>query len=376
MRFLHITPAYPPYPSGMGHAAHEAAEGLASRGHEVHVATLADHSSLPMGDQGGTVMVHRLWSFPRYSHIAGLPWKLWSLVREPWDAVLLHMPFFGAQELLTVALLLGCKTKRLVIYYHMVFVSSGFVSFVGRISRTFFMPILFRKADAIMIASRSYAETSWLKKSWNIVEPKLIINPFGVDTERFAPKPDPAQIMKHICFVGGLDRPHYFKGLSVLLEALAGLKDRNDWVLDIVGDGDLRASYEAQARELAIHDRVNFLGRHVGELAEVFQRAYMHVVPSLDRSEAFGLVVLEAQSCGVPSIVSDLPGVRDAIQPEQTGIRVPVNNPAALRDALARLLQKPSLRNDMGNAARWRILAGFTWKRHLDVLEQTLCQKS
>jgi glycosyltransferase involved in cell wall biosynthesis len=373
MRFLHLATVYPPYPAGMSHAAKEAAEGLARRGHQVVVATLP----LPGGPGAGVfqengVEVRRLSAFPRYG-LAGWPWPLWKMLREPWDGVLVHVPFFGAQDMLALALRFGLRPKRLAVYYHMDIAASGFVRMVAEVSRRLSLPVLLKKADVVLAASKSYAETSWLRDQWARVEPKLRIVPFGVDVERFTPAPSADDTRKRIVFVGGLDRPHYFKGLAVLLGALAGVAGRDDWSLEVVGDGELRPEYEAQAARLGIAPRVRFAGRcPPAALPDCYRGAYVHVLPSLDRSEAFGLVVLEAQSCGVPSIVSDLPGVREAVEAPATGLLVPPGDVGALRTALVRLLDDPSLQHAMGQAARARAVAGYTWERHLDALEKAL----
>ena len=74
-------------------------------------------------------------------------------------------------------------------------------------------------------------------------------------------------------FVGALDRAHYFKGLPQLLEALQELRE-HDWHLTVVGDGDLRAVYGAQARDALIADRVTFVG-HISsdDLPRVYAQA-------------------------------------------------------------------------------------------------------
>ncbi len=375
MRFLHIAPVYPPYPSGMGHAARAAAEGLVKLGHQVTVVTLAlSNESKPGSSVENGVEIHRLAAWPRYG-LAGWPKDLWSILHQSWDGVLLHAPFFGAQEMVLLAKILGWCPKKLVIYYHMDVVSHGWVAFVAWLSRVFVIPLLVRAADTVMASSKSYAETSWLADHWHTTLKKLVINPFGVDTNKFTPPtlhPSLPHSPKTILFVGGLDRPHYFKGLSVLLQAMSIIKHRSDWQLEIIGDGDLRAEYERQSQHLGLTDRVKFLGRQADGLTAAYARAYLHVLPSLDRSEAFGLVVLEAQSSGVPSIVSDLPGVREAIDPNQTGLLVEPGNIIKLQEAIVRLLDDASLHSQMSAASRARVITSYTWDAHCHKIESAM----
>jgi rhamnosyl/mannosyltransferase len=90
------------------------------------------------------------------------------------------------------------------------------------------------------------------------------------------------------------------------------------------------------------------------------------VLPSLDRSETFGVVQLEAMASGVPVIASDLPtGVREVGLPDRTCLLVKPGDPLALREAMRRLLTDPSLAEAMGEQARCRFQAEFTQDRML-----------
>ena len=114
-------------------------------------------------------------------------------------------------------------------------------------------------------------------------------------------------------------------------------------------------SAREQARELGVGHRVLFLGNVPdGKLPDVYRQASFHVLPSVDRSEAFGLVTLEAAASGIPSIVSDLPGVRTVVASEETGLLVPPGDVPALELALDRLFADPALTEALGAAARRR----------------------
>jgi len=173
-----------------------------------------------------------------------------------------------------------------------------------------------------------------------------------------------------LLFLGALDRHHYFKGLNVLLQAMARLRDRTDWRLTVAGDGDLKPMYEAMARERGLDDRVIFAGR-VGdeEKARLYAEADVFVFPSIDRSEAFGLVALEAQASGTPVIASNLDGVRSVVKDEETGRLVPPKDDVALAAAIAWMIEHPNEREAMGECARRRVEAVFSWDRHMTALE-------
>lgn len=371
MRIALVTPVYPPYRAGMAHVVFEEAVRLSARGHEVHVVTLSRHRSVVRDEHG--VTIHRLRADIPYGK-AGWSWELWRWFREvPVDVVHLHAPFFGCQEQMA---LWFPKTIPLVTTYHMDIVAHGFVKAVAALSRAFFLPRLVRRADRIVVASRDYAASSWLQPYLKRLESKLVEVPFGIDLERFRPRARRTTNdvrYTNVLFVGALDRHHYFKGLSQLMEALAGLREL-DWHLTVVGDGDLRTLYEAQCLDASINDRVTFEGSVADEvLPQMYAAADVFVLPSVDRSEAFGLVALEAQASGVPAIVSDLPGVRTVIVPEETGLLVSPGNAVALRKALRTLIEDAPRRKVMSVNARENARR-YSWDAHVGILEHVYAE--
>lgn len=131
----------------------------------------------------------------------------------------------------------------------------------------------------------------------------------------------------------------------------------------VVGDGPERANLERLTTELDLHDRVTFAGRlPPAEAQAQARRAAVFVLPSVD--EAFGVAYVEAMAGGVPAI-----GCRGEPGPEEIaaaggGIRlVPPGEPEALAAELRALLDEPSWRRELGDAARATVEAHFTWER-------------
>jgi glycosyltransferase involved in cell wall biosynthesis len=193
--------------------------------------------------------------------------------------------------------------------------------------------------------------------------------PFGIDLDGFALRigeVDQVQELRRrhgeriILFLGVL---RYYKGLDVLIRAMARVTGR----LLIAGRGPKRADLEALTRELGLADRVTFLG----EVSESERRLLLHAcdvfaLPSIDRSEAFGIAQLEAMACGKPVVSSDLPtGVRLVNQDGVTGMLVLPGNPDALAGALNTLLEDDALRTGLGKAARLRVEQEFTAERRI-----------
>jgi len=153
-----------------------------------------------------------------------------------------------------------------------------------------------------------------------------------------------------ILFVGRLVEK---KGLAVLLDALRLLPADRSWTLDVVGDGPLRPALEAAARGLA----VRFLGQQGREqLYGLYAEVEVVAVPSVPAAsgdqDGLPLVLLEAMGAGAALVGSDLPGINEAVIDGVSGVLVPHSDPAALADALGRVLGDENMRQRLGEQAR------------------------
>lgn len=360
MRIAIITPVYPPYSGGMGTLARDHAEMLARAGHDVTVLTPRKRSGLA---ETPGVFVRGLRPLCTYGNAALLPQLFFAL--DDFDVVHLHYPFLGAAEFVLWWKALAPRRTRLVVTYHMDLVGTGWLSRFFRAYSRRILPDLAEQADKITVTSNDYAQSSLLAKLPARVLKKIVVLPPSVPNGRFSPnaKEDflPMRLERNpkertVLFVGGLDRAHYFKGVPVLLRAFLRLRSRSPEpkaVLIIVGDGNLRPMYERLAASLGIRDRVIFLGKVLDEeLPAAYRLADVVVLPSVDRSEAFGIVLLEAMASGRPIIASNLPGVRTLVAAGKNGLLVPPGDDDALAVAMFSLLTKRSLVQKMGQASR------------------------
>ncbi|MDO8599399.1 MAG: glycosyltransferase family 4 protein [bacterium] len=403
MRIAHVVSTYPPYRGGQGNVAREIAERTAAQGREVVVVTprrrIMNHESRIMDRDRSHDSLFRIhYSSPRlrFGNAAWCPSIARTLEDLRPDVVHFHWPFIGGLVPVLRWRMRDAR-RRLVVQYHMDLIADGWrgAVFAGYQRRA--LPQLLAHADRVVASSLDYAQHGALAPFVDVPGERLVEIPLGVDVERFMPLPivppthplplplrtrgrdlpeGGVETEKHFShsrvegeregvemvalFVGGLDRAHAFKGLTVLLDAIART---SNVYLRVVGDGDLRSVYEQQTRALGIADRVEFLGSVPdSDLPSVYQNAGVLVLPSTARSEAFGVVLLEAMSSGLPVITSDLPGVRTVVDHGRTGYLVPINDPGALAERILALAADPKRVARMGTMGRARVLERYQWE--------------
>ncbi|MCL5946658.1 MAG: glycosyltransferase, partial [Chloroflexi bacterium] len=168
---------------------------------------------------------------------------------------------------------------------------------------------------------------------------------------------------------GALDTAHYFKGVPVLLEALARLDGETVRGV-IVGRGDLLPQLRERARYLGLAERVVFATDvDDQELPLYYRGSDVTVLPSLTQGEAFGVVLLESLACGTPVVASDIPGVRSVVRDTGGGMLVPAGDVEALAKRLGQLLSEESLRLEMRKRGLACVRECYTWSHVLDRLE-------
>lgn len=220
-----------------------------------------------------------------------------------------------------------------------------------------------RQADAI--ASTSHAMAHQVRRLLPGCG-DIAITPFGIDVERFAPRPQ-----AHTGLVIGTVKtlaPKY--GIDVLLRAFALLLqpgEREGLSLVIVGGGPQRAELEALAAELGIAPKVRFVGAIAhGEVPQWLNRMDVYVAASRLDSESFGVAVLEASACELPVVVSSVGGLPEVVADGQTGLVVPRDDAPALAHALARLVDTPGERRRLGEAGRRHVIDHYEWQVSVD----------
>jgi glycosyltransferase involved in cell wall biosynthesis len=196
----------------------------------------------------------------------------------------------------------------------------------------------------------------------------------GIDPENDAAPQDQAAARRQLGLplgdaqiIGGVGRLDAVKGFDVLLEAIALLRPQHpNLTLALAGDGPVRHALQQQAARLGIADRVHFLG-FCKDVRQVYAALDIFAMPS--RCEALPYALLEAMTAQLPAVASRIGGVPEVILPGQTGLLIPVGDSHALAAALASLLINRDLRQQMGRAARERIIHYFSER---EMIAQTL----
>ena len=342
MKIAQIVCAYPPYSGGIGSSAQKI-QNILSPVHDSTVFTIKNKDDFSAEEN-----VVRLSSKLRLGHGAVL-WPLLKILKK-YDYIYLHYPFFGTSFLIYLFKIINPQ-KKIIIHYHMEVKHSNILYQILSWPEKIIRSSLLRKAEAIITASQDYIKNTSLKNFYQKNSSKFKEIPFSIDTNVFKPLVDQKK-SKTILFVGGLDKAHYFKGVDVLIKALAQIKDLN-WDLKIVGEGDLKADFFKLASDLKIINRTKFLGRLSSEeLVRTYQSARTLVLPSINSNEAFGIVLIEALACGVPVIASRLPGVKSVFEDQISGLLVSPASISDLRDKIKVILEDETSYQRMSAEAR------------------------
>ena len=204
----------------------------------------------------------------------------------------------------------------------------GKLGFFDRVRARFAM----KRAEMILPVSNALKEAI---EAYGIRNEFQVV-PNAVNTEMFYPPSHRNQSgnKKRILMVANLVP---IKGIPYLLQALAQIKrKREDFVLDIVGDGVKRVEYEELTKELGIEDMVHFHGYKLKEeVAELMRSCDFLILPSL--CETFGAVIIEALATGKPVVASDVGGIKEIIN-EDLGILVPPGDIKELQRAIEFML--------------------------------------
>jgi glycosyltransferase involved in cell wall biosynthesis len=194
------------------------------------------------------------------------------------------------------------------------------------------------------------------------VRPGAILSiPTGIDLDRFRPCPAPEAraalgLPAQGPLIGIVATLRSWKGHRFLLEAFAGLPDRNARLV-VVGDGPQRGALEALAKALAIADRVRFPGNQA-DVVPWLCAFDVFCLPST-ANEGVPQALMQAMACGIPVVTTPVGSIAEIVQDGMTGLLVAPGDAAALRGAIEKVLGDGGLRARLGAQAREAALQRF-----------------
>lgn len=378
MRVLHLGKFFPPFAGGMEYFLADLLPAL--RDQDIQVAALVhDHrkhrlAQHPTSD-GDEPKVYRVPCYGRLLYAPISPsFPLWlTRILRDWkpDLLHLHLPNTSAFWALLIP---AARRVPWVIHWHSDVVPSRLDRRLA-LAYGLYRPWenrLLAGSSAIIATSPPYCASSPSLQSW---KEKCHIIPLGLNAERIA---EPQADIRHsverwwgeqslrLLTVGRLT---YYKGHEVLIQAVAAVPEAR---LLIVGEGQYRPRLEALIRCLGLEGRVRLMGlRSEAELYALFASCDVFCLPSLERTEAFGLVLLEAMRFEKPVVASDIvgSGVGWVVQQAGHGLLVKPGDVEGLAAALMELKAAPQQRQRLGRLGRRSLSRDFHIRA---IAEQTM----
>jgi len=355
MKIFQINKFYYPYIGGIEKAVQEIAEGVKDKAEvKVLVCQPRGKTKIELINRVKVIKSGSIGTF--FSMPVSLRFFFWFKEFSTWSDVFhLHLPF----PLGVIAALLtpSIFKKKVVCTFHSEIIKQQFFL-------PFYKPLLkkfLRKVNEIIVTSPNLLNSSKILEEFR---KKCIVVPLGIDPDEFELTNGIKKIKEKIkeiypgnliLFVGRLS---YYKGLPYLLTAMQKINAH----LFIIGEGKLKKYLLNLAYKNLKLKNVTFLGKiSQKEMIAFYHVCDIFVLPSIERTEAFGLVLLEAMACGKPVVSTNLAtGVPFVNLHEKTGLVVPPRDPEALAQAINKLLNEPILREKYGKNGEERVEKEFT----------------
>ena len=364
MRVLHIGKFYPPVAGGIESALAELARAQTALDLDVTALVHAPPGTRQSRSRDdGRVAVREVGCWGQWLYAPVSPAFPRELARaidgfRP-DVLHLHVPNTSA-----FCALLAPAARRVpwVVHWHADIPLDG-GSRALRMAYPLYRPwetALLHHAHAIVATSAPYRDASAPLAPWRAKTHVIPLGLAAVTTVAAPRRAAPPWWPRDHLRVLAVGRLSHYKGFEILLDALRHLPRVS---LLLIGGGERADALRAQVRADGLADRVQLAG-HVDDatLRQAYADADVFCLPSLDRAEAFGMVLLEAMRAGLPAVASAIPGsgVGYVVDDGVTGLLAPPGDERALAAALGRYADDPALRRQHGDAGRARWRATFT----------------
>ncbi len=367
---------YPTF-GGSGVVATEVGLALARRGHRVHLLSYDVPSRLDRFVENLVFHEVATRSYPLLddgAYTLSLASKIVEVSRyEGLDLLHVHYAVPHATSAYLARQILGPGSPRIVTTLH-----GTDITLVG--SDPSFLPITrfsIMESDGVTTPS-SYLRAATYDRLDVPPTVGIEVIPNFVDTDRYAPgprRPLDELVGSAVLPAGGPERPAVLvhvsnfrplKKVDDVVRIFAEVQRVRPAVLLLVGDGPERSRVEALARQLGLHHAVVFVGKMLS-FVELLRASDVFLMPS--ESESFGLAALEALSCGVPVVASDVGGIPEVVTDGEVGYLARVGDVAVMADRVLRILGDADLRARLSHAGRARALAHFGLQPAIDRYE-------
>lgn len=339
MKILHIGKYYPPYFGGIEKVNFDLVESLNNLGYKTDELCFNHQPKSTIENRGYNIFRTSILKAAFSSPLSVSIFRKLREIYKDYDIIHLHVPNpMGALALQSVPF-----KGKIIIHWHSDIINQ-------KILKKFYKPFqdrLLKRADQIIVTSPNYLEASDDLRPY---QNKCTVIPIGISNSEFVVNVtfgnELKERYKNKKVIFSIGRLIYYKGFEYLVEAAKSLPD--NYIVLIGGTGILADKLQNQISENNLQKKVTLLGNipfvHLGEY---YKRADLYCLPSTERSEAFGVVLIEAMSFGCPIVYTNIPGsgVPWVNVDNETGISVEPKNAKELSNAIIKILNDETLRN-------------------------------
>lgn len=370
MKAVVVTPYYLPKMGGLEVFAHQLNVALKTRKNwEIVVVTSNHLGRQTVREEMDGMVVYRLGTWFKFSNTPLNP--LWPFMmrrlfrQEKPDVIMAHTPVPSLAD----SARLAAGKRPFVVLYHAATLLKGDSVIFDTIARLYqrYERALFRRADLICAVSE------FVKQQFPTqFQSKAVVVPNAVWERQIVMREQPKH--PNFLFVGSLDKTHGWKGLSLIIEAIARCRTTygDDATLTVMGDGNNREQYKQLASSLEISEYVTFLGNKTGDEKEAgFRSSMALVVYPTSANDAFPTVMLEAWARSVPVIAAEIGPLPSLVKDEQDGYLVEPRNVDALAEKLHEVAHlEPRIRELLAHRAQQRTREHYTWEKQAELVDR------
>ncbi|AFV24613.1 phosphatidylinositol glycan-class A [Methanolobus psychrophilus R15] len=359
MNICVITSAKFPPEEGIGNYIYNMSQQFIRKGHKVTVITRGGIHRTQKEEFHGIELyrVPFVLAYPIHVHIHGLFLrKLLKSIEQKFDVVHVHTP---------LPPLINSKLPSLLTFHSPMLKGAEVIKIQDLFSlatnfqaKFISYPLekrLIEKSNLVTAVSKRVADEL---EDYGLKVNEIHITSNGVDETVFLPAYRSKVNRKYVLYTG---RISYGKGLSELIECAKNICDsRDDIDFILAGDGPLLEELQKKVTNSGLQERIRFLGRVSRQnIVELYRNATIFAFPSY--YEGLPGSLLEAMSCELSIVATEVPGNIDLIDHNVNGILVPSKDSVALADSILVLLEQEELCEKLGKEARKKVMQEFTW---------------